>query len=96
MNLEDEHSALEAENTSSTKSVSPLKPASFFQERPPQVMQVAPQLFASSDSARCSTLRNWRNRRGRRRWLSVASDYTQTPGHHPGKQELAEKGTASG
>jgi DMSO/TMAO reductase YedYZ molybdopterin-dependent catalytic subunit len=45
MNLEDKHSAPEADNTSSTESVSPPKPASFFQERPPQVMEVAPQLL---------------------------------------------------
>ena len=45
MNLEDEHSALEVDNTSSTESVSPPKTASFFQERPPQVMEVAPQLL---------------------------------------------------
>src|SRR6516164_1775600 len=45
MNLEDEHSALEADNPSSTESVSPRKPSSFFQERPPQVMEVAPQLL---------------------------------------------------
>ena len=45
MNREDEHFALESDNTSSTKSVSPRKPASFFQERPPQVMEVAPQLL---------------------------------------------------
>src|SRR6516164_8519341 len=45
MNLEDEHSALEADNTSSTESVSPRKLASFFQKRPPQVMEVAPQLL---------------------------------------------------
>ena len=45
MNLEDEHSAPEADNTSSTESVSPRKPASFFQERPPQVMEAAPQLL---------------------------------------------------
>jgi DMSO/TMAO reductase YedYZ molybdopterin-dependent catalytic subunit len=45
MNLEDEHSALETDNTSSTESASPRKPASFFQERPPQVMEVAPQLL---------------------------------------------------
>jgi DMSO/TMAO reductase YedYZ molybdopterin-dependent catalytic subunit len=46
-NLENEHSELEADNTSSTESVSPRKPASFgfFQERPPQVMEVAPQLL---------------------------------------------------
>src|SRR5215468_3658379 len=42
MNLEGEHSASEAGDTS-TESVSPQKPASFFQERPPQVMKVAPQ-----------------------------------------------------
>ena len=34
MNLEDEQSALNAENTSSTESASPRKPASFFQEQP--------------------------------------------------------------
>jgi DMSO/TMAO reductase YedYZ molybdopterin-dependent catalytic subunit len=45
MNLEDEHSALEVDNTSSTESMSPRKPASFFEERPPQVMEVASQLF---------------------------------------------------
>ena len=45
MNLEDEHSELEADSTSSTESVSPRKPASFFQERPPQVIEVAPQLL---------------------------------------------------
>ena len=45
MNFEDEHSAPEADDTSSTESVSPGKPASFFQERPPQVMEVAPQLL---------------------------------------------------
>jgi len=45
MNLEDEHSAPEADNTSSTESVSPRKPASFFQEQPPQVMEVAPQVL---------------------------------------------------
>jgi DMSO/TMAO reductase YedYZ molybdopterin-dependent catalytic subunit len=51
MNLEDEHSALETDNTTLTDSVSPPKPASFFQERPPQVMKVAPEL-----------LRNWTRR----------------------------------
>jgi len=45
MNLEDEHSAPKADNTSSTESVSPPKAASFFEERPPQVMEVAPQLL---------------------------------------------------
>jgi hypothetical protein len=45
MNLEDEHSAPEADNTSSTESASPRRPARFFQERPPQVMEVAPQLL---------------------------------------------------
>jgi len=45
MNLEDEHSAPEADNTSSTESVPSRKAASFFQERPPQVMEVAPQLL---------------------------------------------------
>src|SRR5262245_7018290 len=45
MNFEDEHRALEADNTSPTESVSPRKPISFFQERPPQVKEVAPQLL---------------------------------------------------
>jgi DMSO/TMAO reductase YedYZ molybdopterin-dependent catalytic subunit len=45
MYLEDEHSELEADNASSTESVSPRKPEDFFQERPPQVMEVAPQLL---------------------------------------------------
>src|SRR5271166_1982586 len=45
MNFEDEHSAPKAENTSSTESVSPRKPARFFQERPPQVMEAAPNLL---------------------------------------------------
>jgi DMSO/TMAO reductase YedYZ molybdopterin-dependent catalytic subunit len=45
MSLENEHSAPEADNTSSTESVHPPKPASFFQERPPQVMEAAPQLL---------------------------------------------------
>lgn len=45
MNRKNEHSAPEADNTSSTESVSPRKPASFFQERPPQVTEVAPQLL---------------------------------------------------
>jgi DMSO/TMAO reductase YedYZ molybdopterin-dependent catalytic subunit len=43
VNLEDEHSAPEADNTSSTET--PRKPASFFQERPPQVTEVAPQVL---------------------------------------------------
>ena len=45
MNLEDEHSVPEADNTSSTESVPPEKLASFFQERPPQLMEAAPQLL---------------------------------------------------
>jgi DMSO/TMAO reductase YedYZ molybdopterin-dependent catalytic subunit len=44
MNPEDK-SALKADNTSSTESVSSRKPASFFWERPPQGMKVAPQLL---------------------------------------------------
>ena len=44
-NLENEHSEPEAANTSSTAAVSPRKPASFFQERPPQVIEVASQLL---------------------------------------------------
>jgi DMSO/TMAO reductase YedYZ molybdopterin-dependent catalytic subunit len=42
---EDNHSARNADNTSSTESVPARKPASFFQERPPQVMEVASQLL---------------------------------------------------
>jgi DMSO/TMAO reductase YedYZ molybdopterin-dependent catalytic subunit len=45
MNLEDKHSALEGDDTPSTESVSPGKPASFFQERPPELMEVPPQLL---------------------------------------------------
>ena len=45
MNLEDKHSAPEADNTSPTESVPSRKPASFLQERPPQVMEVAPQIL---------------------------------------------------
>jgi len=45
MNLEDEHSAPEADNKSSTESVSPGKLAGFFEERSPQVMEGAPQLL---------------------------------------------------
>jgi DMSO/TMAO reductase YedYZ molybdopterin-dependent catalytic subunit len=45
MSLEDKHSAPEADNATSTESASPRKPASFFQERPPQVMEVAPRLL---------------------------------------------------
>ena len=45
MNPEDEHSAPAADKTSSAESVSPPRPASFFQERPPEVMEVAPQLL---------------------------------------------------
>jgi DMSO/TMAO reductase YedYZ molybdopterin-dependent catalytic subunit len=43
MNLEDKTSAVEPDKTSSTEPVSPRRPASFFQERPLQVMEVAPQ-----------------------------------------------------
>jgi DMSO/TMAO reductase YedYZ molybdopterin-dependent catalytic subunit len=45
MSVEDKHSVLESDDKSSTESESPRKPASFFQERPPQVMEVAPQLL---------------------------------------------------
>jgi DMSO/TMAO reductase YedYZ molybdopterin-dependent catalytic subunit len=45
MSFEDGHSAPKADNTSSTESVPPPKAASFFQERPPQVMEAAPQLL---------------------------------------------------
>jgi DMSO/TMAO reductase YedYZ molybdopterin-dependent catalytic subunit len=45
MNLEGEHSAPEAGNTSSTEPVSPRKRPSLFQELPPEVMEVAPKLL---------------------------------------------------
>jgi DMSO/TMAO reductase YedYZ molybdopterin-dependent catalytic subunit len=45
MNHDDEHSAPEADNTSSTESEPQRKPASFFQERPPQMIEVAPKLL---------------------------------------------------
>lgn len=45
MSLEDENSAPEADDTSSTESVPPRECANFFQERPPQVIEVAPQLL---------------------------------------------------
>lgn len=45
MNLEDENSTLEADNVSSTESVSPRTRTSFFQERPPQVIEVSPKLL---------------------------------------------------
>jgi len=45
MNLEDKTSAVEPDERSSTEPVSSRKPASFFQERPPQVMEVAPQVL---------------------------------------------------
>ena len=45
MNPEGKHSAREADNTSAGQSVSPRKPTSFLQERPPQMMEVAPQLL---------------------------------------------------
>ena len=48
MRAEDEHSALVADNTSSAEAVSPRKPASFFQERPPQVIEVAPHVLRHS------------------------------------------------
>jgi DMSO/TMAO reductase YedYZ molybdopterin-dependent catalytic subunit len=48
MNLEDEHSVPKADETSLTDHVSPKKPASFFQERPPQTIEVAPKLLRHS------------------------------------------------
>ena len=47
MNLEDQHPPLETDNTSSNESVSLREPASFFQERPPQVIEVAPRVLRS-------------------------------------------------
>lgn len=45
MNLEHEQSAQVTDNRSSTESLSPRESASFLQERPPQVTEVAPQLL---------------------------------------------------
>src|SRR5215471_15903779 len=45
MNPEDKASAGEPDQTSSTEPVSARKPASFLQERPPQEIEVAPQLL---------------------------------------------------
>jgi DMSO/TMAO reductase YedYZ molybdopterin-dependent catalytic subunit len=45
MKMENERSPLETDNTSATEPESPRKPASFIQERPPQVMEVAPTLL---------------------------------------------------
>src|SRR5215831_10092870 len=45
MNLQDKTSAAELDKTSSTEPLSSRKPASFFQERPPHEIQVAPQLL---------------------------------------------------
>ena len=42
MKLENEHPAIETDNTSVAGSMSQPKPLSFFQERPPQTMEVAP------------------------------------------------------
>ena len=42
---ENERSPLETDSTSATKPQSPRKPASFFHERPPQVMEVAPRVL---------------------------------------------------
>ncbi|HEY3620305.1 MAG TPA: molybdopterin-dependent oxidoreductase [Candidatus Sulfotelmatobacter sp.] len=45
MKLENEHSPLETDNPSTTEPESPRKPTSFIQERPPQLMEVAPTLL---------------------------------------------------
>ena len=45
MKPEDEHSALEADNTSPTEYESKRKPASFFEERLPQGMEMAPRFL---------------------------------------------------
>jgi len=45
MNREDEHAALGADNTSSTGSAPQRKTSSFFEEWPPQAIEVAPQLL---------------------------------------------------
>ena len=45
MNREDEHAALRADNTSSTGSVPQQKPSSFLEERPPETMEVGPDVL---------------------------------------------------
>jgi DMSO/TMAO reductase YedYZ molybdopterin-dependent catalytic subunit len=45
MSLDDERSGTERDNTSSTESASPQNLARFFEERPPQPLEVAPQLL---------------------------------------------------
>jgi DMSO/TMAO reductase YedYZ molybdopterin-dependent catalytic subunit len=47
MNREDDHAALRADNTSAGKSVPQRRPSSFFEERPPQLMEVAPEVLRS-------------------------------------------------
>src|SRR5579864_1092706 len=81
-------SALEANNTSSTESVSPTKAREFLPGTASTGDGSGTPAFASLDSPRSSTLRNGRDSRGRSWWFSLASDDTQTPGHHPRTQEL--------
>ena len=45
MKMENECSPLETDNTSETEPESPRKPTTFIQERPPQLMEVAPTLL---------------------------------------------------
>ena len=45
MKLKNEHSSLQTDNTSAAEPESPREHASFFDERPPQVMEVAPALL---------------------------------------------------
>ena len=45
MKLEDKHSALQPDTKFSTESMPPRKPASFFDEPPPQAIEVAPQVL---------------------------------------------------
>ena len=57
MNCEDEHSALDPDTAPSTESVRLPKPG-FFEERPPQVIEVAPSFCAVGLGAIfCSSVR---------------------------------------
>ena len=95
MNLESERAAPEADNTSSTDSVSARKPVTFFQERPPQVLEVAPQLLRRSTRLDVLLL-------GIGAIAAIAGGGSLLPqatlerlGIIHGRQELAEKGMAS-
>ena len=95
MKMENECSPLETNNISTTEPQSPRKPATFIQEQPPQVMEVAP------------TLLRHRTRRdlllfGASAIAAVAAGSSLLPEttlerlrHHSWKQELAEERMAS-